>query len=498
MHIALVASEMTPFVKSGGLADVVGALPVAMARMGHQATCVLPLYRAIDRKKWKLADTKETVEVSMGKKKVSASVFWAGHLGVDVFFVEHPPYWDRDGLYGDGHDDYADNAERFSFFCRAALAVLNTLEQPPQVIHAHDWQAGLVPVYLSEYRKAYPALSRAGTVFTIHNLAYQGLFDADCKPVLGLPDPVFSMEGMEFHGRIGFLKGGIVRADAVTTVSPTYAEEVLTPAFGCGLEGVIATRKEHFTGILNGIDTDVWNPETDPALAERFTLDRLAGRAANRDALMDSLGIVDNGDPVLGLVGRLVDQKGLNLVLDVLDAVIALGVNLAVLGTGDVAIEEALQKAAKAHKGRMGVKIGFNDALARTIYGGADLFLMPSGFEPCGLSQMIAMHYGCPPVVHMVGGLADTVEPYREGNDDATGFGFDRFTPEALLACVKQAVETWRQPETFARIRHNAMTREVSWNASANQYQAVYARVGAPSGQTGSGGASAARQGAHG
>ena len=497
MHIAFVASEMAPFAKSGGLADVVGALPAAMTRMGHQATCVLPLYGAIDRKKWKLAATQKTVDVSVGKKTVPAKVFWASHVGVDVFFIEHGAYWDRAGLYGDGSADYVDNAERFAFFCRAALTLLDGLETAPQVIHAHDWQAALIPVYLSEQGADYPRLSSmaTGTVFTIHNLAYQGLFDADCKPVLGLPKSMFSMQEMEFHGRVNLMKGGIVRADAITTVSPAYAKEVLTPAFGCGLEGVIGTRKDNFTGILNGIDTAVWNPETDPELVSHFGPDQLAARAPNREALMASLGIWNNGDPIIGLVGRLVDQKGLNLVLAVLDDIIAMGANLAVVGTGDPAIEEALQRAVRSHPARVGVKIGFDDALARIIYAGADLFLMPSGFEPCGLSQLIAMHYGCPPIVHRVGGLADTVEPYKKGTDTATGFGFDRFTADGLLACVKQAVETVRQPKIFDRIQHNAMTHDVSWDASARQYEAVYTRC-APKAQNSSGSA-AMGQGMH-
>jgi len=470
VNILSIASEVVPYVKTGGLADVAGSLPAAMERLGHRMVTVLPLYQRIDRTN--LTGTGKKVSALIAGESIEGDV-WHGLLGnQDCYFIDCPSYFDRPGIYNEGGADYDDNANRFAFFCQAALDLCQALDFCPDVLHCHDWQASLVSVYLKEMPERFPTLAGTATVQTIHNLAYQGVFGYREWPGLELPDHAFSMDGLEFHAAVNFLKGGMKYADAITTVSSTYAEEIKREAFGQGLDGVARFRADDLYGIVNGIDVELWNPATDATLTLPFGPDTLDAREANREFLRHAVGLAEGSGPVLGMVGRLAEQKGLSLVLEALDRIMERNVRLVILGEGDPLTVADLHAAAERYPGRMRVIEGFDEDTARRIYAGCDLFLMPSAFEPCGLAQLIALRYGALPLVHHVGGLADTVTPF--GQPDATGFAFDQFTAEALLTCLDDAVTTFQTPEQFRAMQHNAMHRDASWEASAERYQQVY------------------------
>lgn len=456
-----------------------GALPAAVAHMGHRVATVMPLYQGVERKLHGIKDSGKRLHVNVGGRTVEAALWRATTPHGDDWFIEHAPYFDRPRPYGDASGDYPDNAERFSFFCAAALALAESIGAG--IVHAHDWQAGLIPSLAAAARKS--GSKTPGTVFTIHNMAYQGLFDMAEQSVTGLPPDFFGMDGLEFHGRINFLKGGMVHADQVTTVSRTYAEEIRTAEHGCGLDGVATALGPRLSGIVNGLDPDEWNPATDPDLAAPFSADNLKGRAVGRKAVQDEMGLTDGPAPLVGMVGRLVEQKGLALVLEVLPTLLAGGARLAVLGSGDAAIEKRLQQAADHHPGQVALALGYDEGLARRIYAGADLFLMPSRFEPCGLSQQIAMRYGAVPVVSRVGGLVDTVVPDAPRKRSATGFAFSPFSADALASCLKQAFTRFAKGAPFARIQQNGMRRDVSWDRSAEAYESVYRKAAKEAGK---------------
>jgi starch synthase len=478
LHILFATSEAVPFAKTGGLADVAGALPEALARRGHRVTRVMPLYAAVDRRIHGLKAAGRRVTVPIGGRDVTANVLVSRGTGVDTYFLDHPAYYDRPGIYGEKGQDYPDNLERFALLSRGTLALCARLEIAPDVIHCNDWQTALIPVYLKRMPEAFRGLARSASVLTIHNLAFQGLFPMAAGAALDLPDAALGTGGLEFYGRINLLKGGLVHADALTTVSHTYAQEIQDARAGFGLEGVLADRKARLIGIVNGLDTGYWDPSHDPFLKAAYSRQRPAGRALNRPALCRDLGLTATGPgPVIGMVGRLTDQKGVTLVLEALDALVALGARLAVLGDGDPAIVAAFKAAQERHPGRVGIRAGYDEALSHRIYAGSDLFLMPSRFEPCGLSQLIAMRYGAPPVVRRVGGLADTVVPYEERPDSATGFGFEPFTAEALLACLRGAMEVFGDPERFKEVQRRGMALDPSWDAHTGEYEDVYRKA---------------------
>jgi starch synthase len=416
--------------------------------------------------------------VPIGNRDVTANVLVSRAPGVDTYFLDCPEYYDRPGIYGEKGRDYPDNLERFTLLCRGALALCARLEIRPDVVHCNDWQTALIPVYLKRLPTAFRGLSRTASVLTIHNLAFQGLYPMAAGDVLGLPDPALGTEGLEFYGRINLLKGGLVHADALTTVSHTYAQEIQDARAGSGLEGVLRHRRERLSGIVNGLDTAYWDPSRDAFLKATYSRQRPGGRAANRPALCRDMGLVATGPgPVIGMVGRLTDQKGVTLVLEALDELVALGARLAILGDGDPAIVAALREAQERHPGRVAVRATYDEALSHRIYAGCDLFLMPSKFEPCGLSQLIAMRYGAPPVVRRVGGLADTVVPYEERPESATGFGFEAFTARALLDSVRGAVEVFGDPKRFREVQRRAMAQDPSWDAHTGEYEEVYRKA---------------------
>jgi starch synthase len=475
LRILYVAAEVAPFAKTGGLADVAGALPPALARLGHDVRVVMPRHRGVEAAAGALRVVVPRVAVPIGDRVVEATV-WEGRLGdgVPVYFVAHDGYYDRPALYG-----ASDDCERYVFFCRSVLAALPALGWTPHVVHGNDWQAGLVPVYLETLYRDAPAYAGVASVFTVHNLAYQGVFWHYDLPLTGLGWDLFTPAAIEFYGHLSLLKGGLVFADLLTTVSPTYAREIQTPAFGERLDGVLRERSADLVGILNGLDVEAWNPATDPALPKRFDLDDLAGKAACTAALREEMGLPDPGGrtPLVGVVSRLAEQKGLDLVAGAVPAIRAGRAQLVVLGTGEEPLERLLGELARAHPETVAVRIGFDDRLARRIYAGSDLFLMPSRYEPCGLGQLIALRYGTVPVVRRTGGLADTVQPWDRTTGEGTGFLFDELSAAGCGAALTRAFAAQADPTGWRHLVQNAMAADFSWAASAEAYVTCYRRA---------------------
>ena len=467
LRIAHIASEVVPFSKTGGLADVVGALPPAQAALGHRVLVVAPAHRT------------SLAAAVPGERagEVAALGFRAAicvhtHRDVEVVLLDCPPLFVRPALYSLPDGDFPDNALRFAFFARAALAALHT-RGGADVVHAHDWQAALAPLLLAEDGEARATAPGARTVLTIHNLAYQGVFPPWALDQCGLPRRLFHPGCLEFYGQVNMLKGGLVAADALTTVSPTYAREVLTPEYGCGLEGVLAGRGGALTGILNGLDLEAWDPAADGHLPRTYDLATAsAGKRAAKQALAAEAGLAPGDRPLAGMVSRLAEQKGADVVAAAADGIVRLGFDLAVLGTGERRYEEQLQASARAHPGRVALSSRFDEGLAHRIYAASDVFLMPSRYEPCGLGQMSAMRYGALPVVTRTGGLADTVADAE--TDGGTGFVLAAPTPAALLDALARARAVLAAPARLAAMRRAGMTADFSWRASALRYLGLY------------------------
>jgi starch synthase len=475
LRILYVAAEVAPFAKTGGLADVAGALPQALARLGHDVRVVMPLYRGVEAVAGPLRVAVPRVTVPIGDRTVEGALL-EGRLGegVPVYFVAQDGYYDRPALYG-----ASDDCERFVFFCRSVLAALADLGWTPQVVHANDWQAGLIPVYLETLYRDAPAYADVATVFTVHNLAYQGVFWHYDLPMTGLGWDLFTPAGIEFYGHLSLLKGGLIFADLLTTVSPTYAREIQTPAFGERMDGVLRERRANLVGILNGLDVLAWNPATDLEIPKRFDRDDLGGKAACTAALRDEMGLPDPGGraPLVGVVSRLAAQKGLDLVAGAVPAIRAAGGQLVVLGSGEEPLERLLGELAEAHPESVAVRLGFDDRLARRIYAGADLFLMPSRYEPCGLGQLIALRYGTVPVVRRTGGLADTVRAWDAATGEGTGFLFDELSADACGTALARAFTAHADPAAWRRLVANAMAADFSWDVSAESYVTCYRRA---------------------
>lgn len=490
MKILCAASEVEPFAKTGGLADVAGALPKALANLGHDVRIVTPLYRQVPRQRFGLRPTAVTVSVSLGARALAGRV-WEAALPatsrVVTYFIEQPELFDREGLYQIQGKDHADNLARFSFFSQAALQMLPRLGWQPEVLHAHDWQAALMLPHLKWGAIGQePFFASMGSVFTIHNLAYQGLFPKDQWPLTELPDRLFSIHGLEFYDQLNCLKGGLVSAGVLTTVSPTYAREIQTSEFGCGLEGVLRDRSDELFGILNGIDPEEWGPQADPHLSVSYSADALAGKALCKQALQQRQGLSEQHDLLIGMIQRLAEQKGIDLFVQALETLMTLPIQIVILGTGDPKYHEQLQQAAAAFPGRLSVNLKFDNALAHQIEAGADAFLMPSRFEPCGLNQMYSLRYGTVPIVKRVGGLADTivdVTPETSRAKTATGFVFDGHSASALIRAVKRALAAFRDHTLWRQLMHTGMRQDFSWDHSAREYVKVYERARAKSTQ---------------
>ncbi len=497
--LVLAASEVTGFAKTDGLGDIAASLARALARRGHECTLIVPLYRSARHGKVALHRTGHTFSVPLGTRTVTGRL-WSATLpdsDVPVYLVEQPDYYERDdpalgqGLYqftlpSGQKSDYADNCERFIFFGRAVLEALALLDFWPDVLHLNDWQTGLVPVYLREMYRQRPRYDRVRTLFTIHNMAYQGLFWHWDMLLTGLSWHLFNFQQLEFYGRLNFLKAGIVFADLLSTVSPTYAREIQTEAYGCGLEGVLAERRDRLFGIVNGVDYDEWNPTTDPHLTANYDAASVErGKALGKSALQRRLGLpVQPRTPLLAMIARLVEQKGPGLVGRAAETFLRDDTQLVILGEGDAVYHRMFEDLRSRFPRKVGLALGFDEALAHQIEAGADVLLMPSQFEPSGLNQLYSLKYGTVPVVRTTGGLADTVtdwNPETLAAGTATGFCFGPYTAGALLEAVQRAVDLYRgQPTAWRRLIQTGMAQDWSWDRSAAAYERLYDRARAP------------------
>jgi starch synthase len=477
MHIVFAASECVPFAKTGGLADVVGALPPELAKLGHDVTVYLPLYSRVRRQiegELKYALRSITIPFEYYNRFV-AIVDGGKRAGVQFYFVDCPEMFDRPELYGSGGRDYPDNAERFALYCRAVLEASKQLGVP-HVFHVHDWQAALIPVYLRTTYQSDSMLRNARVVLTIHNAAYQGAFPPATTERLLFPWEIFTMDKVEQFDNFNFLKGGLVYSDMLTTVSRKYAEEIQTPLFGEGLDGILKGRAAELRGILNGVDYALWNPATDQNLVARYSPDDLAGKKLCRADLLSAFGLenVEESVPVIGVVSRFAVQKGFDLVEEIAGKLSEMDVAVVALGSGEPVHEKFFRDWAFWNKANVGVRIGYNEPLAHKIEAGADIFLMPSLYEPCGLNQIYSLKYGTVPVVRATGGLDDTVEEWNSELGTGTGFKFKGRSAGALLATIERALAAFADKEGWTKLMRNGMARSYSWEQPAREYAAIY------------------------
>lgn len=480
MKILFTASECVPFVKTGGLADVVGSLAPVLAAQGHDVRVILPKYGSIPEEYERRMFHTVDFEVNLGWRRQYCGIEQLDMNGVTYYFLDNRYYFGRNYVYGMGGDEY----ERFAFFCRGVLNALPLIPFIPDVIHAHDWQTGMIPALLRIQYQGLPKYDPIRTVFTIHNLRYQGVFGIrDVQDVLGLPDSVFTDDKLEYFGNANYLKAGIVYADEVTTVSPSYAEEIQTAYYGENLDGLLRARNNHLTGILNGIDVKEYNPATNENLASKYDANDLSGKAACKRALQEELGLVQRPDvPIIAMITRLSNQKGLDLVDYVIADIMHEDVQFVCLGMGEARYVNLFSWAEQNYPGRVAARFVMDAALAHRIYAGADIFLMPSGFEPCGLSQMLAMRYGTIPVVRETGGLKDTVLSYNEFTDEGNGFTFLNYNAHDMLHVIRRALHYyWNQKDVWQKLQHRGMTTDFSWETSSGHYTDIYHSLAVPS-----------------
>ena len=472
MKILFISPEGLPYSKTGGLADVVEGLPGALQALGHEVAVLLPRYRGNKATSVLVS----SVTTALGETLRFPAIAEAAPVkGVRYFFVDDPPCFDRPHLYGDKSGDYPDNAERFAEFSRAAIEMMKRVWLP-DVVHCHDWQTALVPVLLRTQHATDPVVRSLPVVFTIHNLGYQGLFPQAALRATGLPQTLFTIDALEFYGKVNFLKGGLIFADYVTTVSRRYAKEIQTPEFGYGLEGVIRYRSDRLVGILNGVDYGAWSPESDSLIAQNYSVHNLEGKKACKKDLLAAFKLPQENleRPVIGIVSRFVDQKGFDLIADIAGDVMKENIALVALGSGAPEYEKLFKGLADKNPGRAAVKIGYDNTLAHKIEAGADIFLMPSRYEPCGLNQIYSLRYGTPPVVRATGGLDDTIQNYSARTQQGTGFKFEQYDGEALLGAIRAALKAYRDPKVWHAIQANGMAKDYSWKASAPAYVTLY------------------------
>ncbi len=475
MRILLATSELHPYSKTGGLADMVAALAKSLAAAGHQVGVVTPLYRSI-RGRHSPRRMDWWMELSLGTRTVRPEV-WTLEPSPNlvVYFVQSLEYFDRDGIYGDGRHDYRDNGERFIAFSKAVAHLARYLPWEPEILHLHDWQVGLVPL-LVRHQAAHEGWSRSPrTVLTIHNLAYQGIFPPEVFHLAGLPPEHFQPRGVEFHGLLNLLKCGIVHADSLTTVSPRYAREMTTPEFGEGLDGVIRTRQTDLRGILNGVDYEEWKTVGNPYLPFDFGVEDLQGKSYNKLALQTEMGLPPRPEiPLFGSVGRLADQKGVEIALGALEEMLAGPIQFVSLGSGQAELQTAFTALMRRHPSKVGSRVSFDAALAHRIEAGCDFFLMPSRFEPCGLNQMYSLRYGTVPIVRRTGGLDDSVVDFRDDPDHADGIKFETYSSRALVKAMRKALALYQQPDWLGFYRNNGMIADFSWDRTRAAYEGVY------------------------
>ncbi|MBW2020276.1 MAG: glycogen synthase GlgA [Deltaproteobacteria bacterium] len=480
LRIWFLASEVAPFAKTGGLADVAGSLPGALKKLGMDVRVGLPYYRMVKEGGFSVRKVLEGLEVPLGDRVLRGNVLeTTTEEGIPVYLFARDDLFDRPYLYSTPKGDYPDNLERFTYLSRAAILFAKQAGLDFDLIHCHDWQTGLIPAYLKTLYRADSFFSRAASVFTIHNLGYQGLFPQDKLPICGLPASEFHPEGLEYWGQISLLKAGIMYADAITTVSPRYSQEIQTPEFGLGMDGTLRKRSADLYGILNGADYHVWDPARDVHVPANYSPGKMAGKRRCKESLIQEMGLEPSlrKSPLLGMISRLDFQKGLDLLVQILDEVLALDVGLVVLGSGDERIQKAIQAAAERHPGHVGLEIDFNEPLAHRIMAGADMFLVPSRYEPCGLTQIYALKYGTVPIVRATGGLDDTIQAFDPKSGKGTGFKFVPYEPKALLDQIKKAVKTYHNGSAWGKVVKNGMKADFSWDESARKYVLLYKKV---------------------
>ena len=480
LKILFATPEAVPFAKTGGLADVAGALPKSLQALGCEIKLIMPYYRTVRDSGLPHQYLGREIEVSLGEEKLKADIY-LGHLNQDipVYFIGREEFFDRQSLYGTAKGDYFDNPERFIFFSKAALSFCQSMDFSPDIIHQHEWQTGLIPAYLKSLYQNDPLFSRSATVFTIHNIAYQGLFKKEKFSLTGLPQKMYSPEGIEFWERINFMKAGIVYADVINTVSKKYSEEIQTPEYGYGLEGILRKKKESLYGILNGVDYEDWDPSHDPHLIARYDAKDISGKKQCKMDLLKEFHLPSSLEqvPLLGMISRLADQKGFDLLMEISEALFALNIGFVLLGTGEQKYHDLLTQVAQKYPQKAGIRIAYDDRLAHKIEAGTDFFLMPSKYEPCGLNQIYSLKYGTIPVVRATGGLDDTITPYDPVTKKGNGFKFTRYDAKEFLNTIKAAINFYYQPERWRQLVQNAMAADFSWKRSAQSYLELYRKT---------------------
>ena len=480
LRVLFVTPEAVPFAKTGGLADVAGALPKSLRALGCEIKVIMPYYRMVKDSGLPHQYLGEEIEVPIGYERLKADIY-EGRLNQDipVYLIGREEFFDRPHLYGTPKGDYFDNAERFIFFSRAVLNLCQRLGFSPDIIHHHEWQTGLVPAYLQSVYRNDPLFSHTAAVFTIHNIAYQGLFKKEKFSLTGLPAEMYSPEGIEFWERINFMKAGIVYADAINTVSKKYSEEIQTAEYGYGLDGILRKRRESLTGILNGVDYEEWNPAHDPHLIARYDVKDISGKRECKKDLLNEFHLPSSLEnaPLLGMISRLADQKGFDLLMGILEELFALDIGFVLLGTGEQKYHDLFTRVAHTYPHKAGIRIAYDDRLAHKIEAGADFFLMPSKYEPCGLNQIYSLKYGTIPIVRATGGLDDTITHYDPVSKKGNGFKFVRYEAKEFLNTIKGAIRFYSQPEHWKQLLRNAMTADFSWERSAEAYLHLYRKA---------------------
>ena len=478
MKILLASSEIYPFAKTGGLADVAGALPKALKKIGMDVRVIMPKYKGIEEKGFPLTYKDYIFSCPIAQRAVSGEIVESEYDGVQAYLVEKDEYFYRDHLYSTQDGDYLDNAERFIFFSKSILEAVKLTGWFPDVLHCNDWQTGLVPLFLRALYKDDPTLAKIGTLFTIHNLGYQGLFWHYDMHLLNVGWEYFTPRYLEFYGKINFLKAGIVSSDIINTVSKKYSQEIQTPEFGAGLDGVLRSRERDLYGIINGVDYDDWSPDTDAYIPAKFIAETIHLKARNKAALQKAFGLPTRPDaPLVASISRLADQKGFDLIADTLEAMVAQDTQYVLLGTGERKYHELFAALSKKHPNSFAVKIAYDNSLAHLIEAGADIFLMPSRYEPCGLNQIYSLKYGTVPVVRAVGGLEDTIRDDPARPDLATGFKFYEYSAEEMLRALRRALDLYRNKEAWLVLVKRCMQEDFSWEKSAMEYAALYKKA---------------------
>ena len=479
MRIIFASSEVAPFAQTGGLGDMVGSLPKTLRKLGHDPIIFMPKYKSVDYNKFDIKTTGVYIHVQMFGNPIEAEIYKTYiENDIPVYFIENNEFYYREGIYGSNSKDYYDNAERFTFFSKACICAIKELKISPDIIHCHDWPTGIIPLFLKTIYKDNKYLKKTGTMFTIHNVVYQGIYEAEKIKMMGLPWDIFNSEGIEFYGKINFLKAGIVFSDIITTVSKTYANEIQTQEFGAGLDGILRNRCNDLHGITNGVDYDIWNPDKDNLIIKCFSPTDLKGKVDCKRDILSFFGLEFKEDvPLIGMISRLDKQKGIDLLEEAIHDIVKMDIHLCILGIGDERFHKSLSEISEKYKEKVKLKIAFNNQLAHKIEAGADIFLMPSKYEPCGLNQLYSLKYGTIPVVRKTGGLADTIKEYDIESLSGNGFTFQEYSGKELLKALQRAVNIYKEKDSWMKLMQKAMNQDFSWQRSAYAYLELYNKL---------------------